>query len=84
MPGLLSAYRAGHVTIANAIGTGIADDKSIYPYVPDMIRFYLGEEPLLVNVPTRILRQPDDLAYMLAHLANWSSRKCTAPAATAC
>ena len=64
----MSAYRAGRVTVANAIGTGIADDKSIYPYVPDMVRFYLGEEPLLANVPTRILRRPDDLAYTLAHL----------------
>ncbi len=68
VPGLMTAYRAGRVTIANAIGTGIADDKSIYPYVPDMVRFYLGEEPLLANVPTRILRRKDDLAYTLAHL----------------
>ena len=52
VPGLLSAYRAGRVTLANAIGTGVADDKSIYPYVPEMIRFYLGEEPILNNVPT--------------------------------
>jgi len=68
VPGLLSAYRAGHVTVANAIGTGIADDKSIYPYVPDMIEFYLGERPLLANVETYVLRRPDDLAYVLAHL----------------
>jgi uncharacterized circularly permuted ATP-grasp superfamily protein len=68
VPGLMSAYRAGHVTVANAIGTGIADDKSIYPYVPDLIRFYLGETPLLNNVPTRVLRRRDDLAYTLAHL----------------
>jgi uncharacterized circularly permuted ATP-grasp superfamily protein len=68
VPGLLSAYRAGRVTIANAMGTGIADDKSIYPYVPDMIRFYLGEEPTLANVPTWILRNPEDLAHVLAHL----------------
>jgi uncharacterized circularly permuted ATP-grasp superfamily protein len=68
LPGLLAAYRAGHVTIANAIGTGVADDKSIYPYVPDMIRFYLSEEPLLANVPTYMLRKPDDLQYALAHL----------------
>jgi len=54
--------------IANAIGTGIADDKSIYPYVPDMVRFYLGESPTLQNVDTFILRNPDDLAYTLAHL----------------
>jgi uncharacterized circularly permuted ATP-grasp superfamily protein len=68
VPGLMSAYRAGRVTVANAIGTGIADDKSIYPHVPEMIRFYLGEEPLLANVPTKILRRRDDLAYTLAHL----------------
>jgi uncharacterized circularly permuted ATP-grasp superfamily protein len=68
VPGLMSAYRAGRVTVANAIGTGIADDKSIYPYVPDMVKFYLGEEPLLANVPTRVLRRRDDLAYTLAHL----------------
>jgi uncharacterized circularly permuted ATP-grasp superfamily protein len=68
VPGLLSAYRAGRVTIANAIGTGVADDKSIYPYVPDMIRFYLGEEPLLSNVPTYVLRRKEDLDYTLAHL----------------
>jgi uncharacterized circularly permuted ATP-grasp superfamily protein len=68
VPGLLTAYRAGRVTIANAVGTGVADDKSIYPYVPDMVRFYLGEEPLLSNVPTWVLRRPDDLAHVLAHL----------------
>lgn len=69
VPGLLTAYRAGHVVIANAIGTGVADDKSIYPFVPDMIRFYLGQEPLLSNVPTYVLRRPEDLAYTLAHLS---------------
>jgi uncharacterized circularly permuted ATP-grasp superfamily protein len=68
VPGLLSVYRAGRVTLANAIGTGVADDKSIYPYVPDMIRFYLSEQPLLNNVPTWQCRKPDDLAYTLAHL----------------
>ncbi|MDR1708122.1 MAG: circularly permuted type 2 ATP-grasp protein [Candidatus Accumulibacter sp.] len=68
VPGLLAAYRAGRVTLANAIGTGVADDKSIYPYVPDMIRFYLGEEPILNNVSTYMLRKPDDLAYALDHL----------------
>jgi uncharacterized circularly permuted ATP-grasp superfamily protein len=68
VPGLLAAYRAGRVTICNAIGTGIADDKSIYPYVPEMIRFYLGEEPLLANVPTWILRNPADREHVLAHL----------------
>ncbi|WP_036165814.1 circularly permuted type 2 ATP-grasp protein [Massilia sp. 9096] len=68
VPGLLSVYRAGRVTLANAIGTGVADDKSIYPYVPDMIRFYLSEEALLNNVPTWQCRKPADLAYTLAHL----------------
>ncbi len=68
MPGLLEAYRAGNVTLANAIGTGVADDKSIYPYVPDMIRFYLGEEPMLNNVPTYMCRKPEDLKYVLDHL----------------
>lgn len=66
--GLLSAYRSGNVTLANAIGTGVADDKSTYIYVPEMIRFYLGEEPILRNVPTWQLRKPDDLKYVLAHL----------------
>jgi len=66
--GLLRAYKAGNVTIANAIGTGIADDKSIYPYVPRMIEFYLGERPILENVPTHLCREPEDLAYVLAHL----------------
>jgi len=68
VPGLLSAYRAGRVTLANAIGTGVADDKSIYVYVPEMIRFYLGEEPILANVPTWQLRKPDDLQYVLERL----------------
>jgi uncharacterized circularly permuted ATP-grasp superfamily protein len=66
--GLMQALRAGRITICNAPGTGVADDKSIYPYVPDMIRFYLGEEPLLANVPTYLCRKPDDLAYVLDHL----------------
>jgi len=68
VPGLLQAYRAGNVTLANAIGTGVADDKSIYPYVPEMIRFYLGEEPTLNNVPTYMCRKKTDLDYVLAHL----------------
>src|SRR5690606_6936139 len=68
VPGLLAAYRLGNVVIANAIGTGVADDKSIYPYVPEMIRFYLGEEPILANVPTWMCRKPDDLKYVLDHL----------------
>jgi uncharacterized circularly permuted ATP-grasp superfamily protein len=70
VPGLFAAYRAGKVTLANAIGTGVADDKSIYPYVPDMIRFYLTEEPILNNVPTWQLHRDDDLRYCLDHLAD--------------
>ena len=66
--GLVRAFRAGKVTLCNAVGTGIADDKSIYPFVPEMIRFYLGEEPLLNNVPTYQLRNREDLEYTLAHL----------------
>ncbi|MDR3454649.1 MAG: circularly permuted type 2 ATP-grasp protein [Rhodoferax sp.] len=66
--GLLEVYRAGNVSICNAVGTGVADDKSIYPYVPQMIEFYLGEKPILNNVPTYICRRPDDLKYVLANL----------------
>jgi uncharacterized circularly permuted ATP-grasp superfamily protein len=66
--GLLNVYRSGNVALCNAIGTGVADDKSIYPYVPQMIEFYLGEKPILKNVPTHQCRKPDDLAYVLAHL----------------
>jgi uncharacterized circularly permuted ATP-grasp superfamily protein len=69
VPGLFSAYRAGRVTLANAIGTGVADDKSIYPHVPDMIRFYLSEEPILNNVPTYMLHRPEERDHALAHLA---------------
>ncbi|MDO8300024.1 circularly permuted type 2 ATP-grasp protein [Lacisediminimonas sp.] len=68
VPGLLSVYQSGRVTLANAVGTGVADDKSIYPYVQDMIRFYLSEEPVLNNVPTWQCRKKDDLAYVMAHL----------------
>jgi uncharacterized circularly permuted ATP-grasp superfamily protein len=66
--GLMAAYRAGNVTICNGVGTGVADDKSIYPYVPKMIEFYLGEKPILNNVPTYMCRNKDDLAYTLANL----------------
>ena len=68
VPGLLEAYRLGNVTLANAPGTGVADDKSVYAYVPDLIRYYLGEEPLLANVPTRLCRRADDLEYTLDNL----------------
>src|SRR5918994_1818368 len=65
VPGLLSVYRAGNVALANAIGTGVADDKSTYPYVPEMIRFYLHEEPILQNVPTWQCKRAQDLEYVL-------------------
>ena len=67
-PGLFNAYRVGNVTLANAVGAGIADDKSVYPYVPAMIRFYLGEEPILSNVPTYSCADAKDLGYVLEHL----------------
>ena len=66
--GLLNVYRAGNVALCNAIGTGVADDKSIYPYVPKMIEFYLGEKPILANVPTYMCRNPDELKYVLANM----------------
>ncbi len=68
VPGLLHAYQRGNVTLANAPGTGVADDKSVYAHVPDMIRYYLGEEPILANVPTRLCRRPEDLEYTLDNL----------------
>ncbi len=67
-PGLFNAYRAGNVTLANAPGAGIADDKAIYPFVPEMIRFYLGEEPILSNVPTFRCSEAEDFAYVCEHL----------------
>lgn len=69
IPGLLSVYRAGRVTLANAIGGGVADDKSIYPYVPDMIEYYLGEKPRLENVPTLQCRRAPERDHVLAHLS---------------
>ncbi|ACL25136.1 circularly permuted type 2 ATP-grasp protein [Chloroflexus aggregans] len=68
VPGLLNAYRAGNVVLANAIGTGVADDKAIYAYVPAIIRYYLGEEPILPNVPTYLCNWSDERAYVLEHL----------------
>jgi uncharacterized circularly permuted ATP-grasp superfamily protein len=67
-PGLLNAYRAGNVTIANAPGTGVADDKAVYRYVPEMIRYYLDEEPVLANVPTYLGVDAADRRYVLEHL----------------
>jgi uncharacterized circularly permuted ATP-grasp superfamily protein len=68
-PGLMDAYRAGNVNLCNAPGTGVADDKSIYAYVPQMVEFYLGEKPILNNVPTWKCRDKKDLAYVLDHLS---------------
>jgi uncharacterized circularly permuted ATP-grasp superfamily protein len=68
VPGLMSAYIAGNVTLANAVGTGIADDKAIYSYMPEIVKFYLGEEPILKNVPTWRCREADHLAYVLDRL----------------
>ena len=68
VPGLIDAYCHGNVSLANGVGTGVADDKSTYLFVPDMIKFYLGEEPLLSNVPTWRLSLKDDLKYVLEHL----------------
>jgi uncharacterized circularly permuted ATP-grasp superfamily protein len=69
VPGLFAAYRAGNVSLANAVGTGVADDKSTYAFVPEMIRYYLKEEPILANVPTWQCRKPKDLAHVLENLA---------------
>ncbi len=68
VPGLMDVYRSGRLGLANALGTGVADDKVIYSFVPEMIRYYLGEEPLLPNVPTYLCSEPKHLAYVLEHL----------------
>ncbi len=68
VPGLMSAYAAGNVTLANAVGTGISDDKAVYSFMPEIVKFYLGEEPILKNVPTWRCRDEKSLAYVLDHL----------------
>jgi uncharacterized circularly permuted ATP-grasp superfamily protein len=68
VPGLLNAYRAGNIALANAVGTGVADDKAIYAYVPAFIKYYLGEDPILRNVDTYLCSNPIHLAYVLDHL----------------
>jgi uncharacterized circularly permuted ATP-grasp superfamily protein len=68
VPGIMSAYKAGNVTLANAVGTGISDDKAVYSYMPDIIKFFTGEEPLLKNVPTWRCREKQALSYVLDHL----------------
>src|SRR5690606_16233176 len=67
-PGLFAAYRSGAVALANAPGTGVADDKAVYPFVPDMIRYYLDAEPILPNVPTYIASREADRKYILEHI----------------
>src|SRR5436853_358586 len=69
VPGLMAAYQAGNVTLSNAVGTGIADDKAIYSYMPEIVKFYLGEEPILKNVPTWRCREPEHLSYVLDNLS---------------
>jgi uncharacterized circularly permuted ATP-grasp superfamily protein len=68
VPGLMTAYMAGNITLANAVGTGISDDKAVYSYMPEIVKFYLSEEPILNNVPTWRCRQTDDLKYVLDNL----------------
>jgi uncharacterized circularly permuted ATP-grasp superfamily protein len=68
VPGLMNVCRAGNVTLANAVGTGVADDKAVYSYMPEIVRFYLGEEPILKNVPTWRCREPEARAHVLARL----------------
>jgi uncharacterized circularly permuted ATP-grasp superfamily protein len=68
VPGLIRAYRAGSVAIVNAVGTGVADDKAIYHYVPEMVRYYLGEDPILDNVPTYLMTDPEQRAWVLKRL----------------
>ena len=68
VPGLMSVYQAGNVTLANAVGTGIADDKAVYSYMPAIVKFYLGEEPILKNVPTWRCREAEHLTYVLDNL----------------
>lgn len=70
VPGIMDVYRAGGITIANAPGTGIADDKAIYSYIPEIVEFYTGEKPILKNVPTHRCSEPDALAYVLDNLAD--------------
>ena len=68
VPGLMNAYKAGNVALANAVGTGVADDKVIYYFVPRMIEYYLGQKPILPNVPTYLASEEADFKYIMAHL----------------
>src|SRR5438876_4709326 len=75
VPGLMSAYRKGNVAIVNAVGNGVADDKAIYMYVPDMIRYYLNEEPLLQNVPTFDLSKNDHREHVFSNIEKMVIKK---------
>lgn len=70
IPGLISAYRQGNVALVNAVGNGVADDKAVYAYVPDMIKYYLNEEPILKNVPTYQMENIDERELVFADMGN--------------
>ena len=78
-PGVLNSARAGNVTLANAVGNGVADDKALYPRVPDLVRYYLGEEPVLSNVDTYLLEDPDQRCYVLERLDQLVLKPVTVP-----
>ena len=84
VPGLIHAWQAGNVTIANAPGAGVADDKAIYPWVPDLVKYYLDEEVLLPQIKTWVGRRPDEAAYIRDHLPELVVKLAGAPVATAC
>ena len=84
VPGLFNAYRAGNVSLTNSIGTGVADDKALYAYVPALIRYYLGEEPILPNVHTWVLSNEAIESMCSSIWRSWSSRRSANPADTAC
>jgi uncharacterized circularly permuted ATP-grasp superfamily protein len=84
VPGLMSVYQAGNLTLANAVGTGIADDKAVYSYMPEIVKFYLGEEPILKNVPPGDAGKRSISPMCSTISTSSSSRRCTARAATAC
>src|SRR5208282_5595729 len=71
VPGLFNAYRAGNVSLANALGTGVADDKAVYAYVPAIIKYYLNEDPVLNNVETFLMSDPAERHHVLEHLEKY-------------
>ena len=83
-PGLFSAYRAGNVTLANALGTGVADDKAIYAYVPRIIKYYLGEDPIIDNVETLLMTDDAQRTHVAIGSSSSWSRRWASRAATAC